>query len=461
MNKLSIRLILAFVLVTLVTVSTVALLANVSAATQFRYYLDRRDELEQSEWYEWLVSYYQSAGSWDGVSELFRPSGEFRPRNWFMPFVLADTQGVIIHDVRGQHRGQVLSASERERAVPVVVDGQTVGLLVPMGPEHRPDMNPFRPIEQAFMDQMNQFLLLAGLLACGLGILLGLAFSRQLTAPLARLTAATHRIAQGDLDQRVPETGSEEMAELGRAFNRMAVDLAEAERLRRNMVADVAHELRTPMSVLQGNLRAILDDVYPLERAEIASLYDETRILSRLVDDLHELALAEAGQLPLHMQPVDPAGIIQTSVANFAVAAEAGDVHLTADLPDDLSLVQADPDRLAQVLRNLLANALRHTPPDGQVTVGAAMPSDEPGFVQVIVTDTGEGIPPEDLPHVFDRFWRADRSRSRDQGGIRAGAGLGLTIARQLVEAQGGQITVESVIGEGTRFTFTLPAAQI
>ncbi|MBU1746795.1 MAG: hypothetical protein KKA73_03835, partial [Chloroflexi bacterium] len=165
MNKLSIRLVLAFVLVTLVTVSTVALLANMSAATQFRYYLDRRDELEQSEWYGWLVAYYESTGSWDGVEALFRPSGEFRPRGWFMPFLLADTQGVVILDARGQHRGQVLSSQERERAVPVVVDGQTVGLVVSQGPEYRPEMNPFRPIEQAFMDRMNQFLLLAGLFA--------------------------------------------------------------------------------------------------------------------------------------------------------------------------------------------------------------------------------------------------------------------------------------------------------
>jgi two-component system OmpR family sensor kinase/two-component system sensor histidine kinase BaeS len=242
----------------------------------------------------------------------------------------------------------------------------------------------------------------------------------------------------------------------------MATDLAEAERLRRNLVADVAHELRTPMSVLQGNLRAILDDVYPLERTEVASLYDETRLLSRLIDDLHELALAEAGQLPLHVQPVDPVDIIQTTVANMAVVAESEDVNLSVDLPDPggLPLVQADPDRLAQVLRNLLANALRHTPTGGQVTVGAEPSSDEPGFVQITVTDTGEGIAPEDLSCVFDRFWRADRSRSRDQSGIRAGAGLGLTIARQLVEAHGGRITVESAPGQGTRFAFTLPVAQ-
>ncbi len=456
MNKLSVQLVLAFVLVTVVTVSTVALLANLGATTQFRYYLDRRSELEQSEWYGWLVAYYQRMGSWNGVRELLRPAGELRPRGWLMPFVLADTQGVIILDVRSTTWGQTLSPQERARAVPVVVDGQTVGWLVALGPEHRPDQKMFQAIEQAFMDRVNQYLLLAGFLAGGLGIVLGLAFSRQLTAPLARLTAAAHRIAQGDLAQRVPETGSAEIAELGQAFNRMAANLAEAERLRRNMVADVAHELRTPLSVLQGNLRAILDDVYPLEQAEIASLYDETRILSRLVDDLHELALAEAGQLPLHMQPLQLADVIQTTVANLAVVAESGAVSLDMDLADDLPLVQGDPERLAQVLRNLLANALRHTPPGGQVKISASVSPTGPGLVQVTVTDTGEGIAPEDLPHVFDRFWRADRSRSRDYGG----AGLGLTIARQLVEAHGGHIEAASEPGQGSRFTFTLPVAR-
>jgi two-component system OmpR family sensor kinase/two-component system sensor histidine kinase BaeS len=186
-----------------------------------------------------------------------------------------------------------------------------------------------QPQEQNFLDQVNRALLLAGALAGVLSILLGLGLSRGLTAPLARLTAAARRIAGGDLSQRVPETGSAEMAALGQAFNQMAADLEKVEKLRRNMVADVAHELRTPLSVLQGNLRAILDGVYALEQAEIAGLYDETRLLSRLVDDLHELAQAEAGQLHLDLRPTDLVEVVQTTVANSAVAAEAKGVKLT------------------------------------------------------------------------------------------------------------------------------------
>jgi two-component system OmpR family sensor kinase/two-component system sensor histidine kinase BaeS len=228
------------------------------------------------------------------------------------------------------------------------------------------------------------------------------------------------------------------------------------------MVADVAHELRTPLSVVQGNLRAILDDVYPLEKAEIARLYDETRLLNRLVDDLRELALADAGQLRLNLLPIDVASKIQATTSNLALAAEAQGVMLDPRVPGGLPPVQADPDRLDQVLRNLLVNALRHTPAGGSVAVTAAQVGDA---IEIAVVDTGEGIAPEDLPHVFERFWRADLARARtrsprpDGGELRwaGGSGLGLSVARSLVEAQGGQIWVESTEDEGTTFRFTLP----
>jgi two-component system OmpR family sensor kinase/two-component system sensor histidine kinase BaeS len=252
------------------------------------------------------------------------------------------------------------------------------------------------------------------------------------------------------------------MAEVAEAFNDMTGALESSERQRQNMVADVAHELRTPLSVVQGNLRAILDDVYPLEKAEIARLYDETRLLNRLVDDLRDLALADAGQLRLNLVPIDLASEIQATTDNLALAAEAQGVSLTSRIPDGLPLAQADPDRLGQVLRNLLVNALRHTPAGGSVAVAAAKTG---GTVEITVADSGEGIRPEDLDHVFERFWRADLSRAQgsqpDAGELRwaGGSGLGLSVARSLVEALGGHICVESTLGEGTTFYFTLPLA--
>jgi len=242
---------------------------------------------------------------------------------------------------------------------------------------------------------------------------------------------------------------------VAQAFNQMTAALEEAERQRRNMVADIAHELRTPLSVLQGNLQAILDDVYPLNKEEIARLYDETRLLGRLVDDLRELALADAGQLRLNLQPLKVAPVVQATVESLSLAAENQGVALSAELPEDLPLVRADPDRLGQVLRNLVVNALQHTPAGGSVVVRAATIA---GAVEISVADTGEGIAPEDLPHVFERFWRADASRSWDKRWA-GGTGLGLSVAQSLVEAQGGRIWAESALGRGSTFRFTLPLA--
>jgi two-component system OmpR family sensor kinase len=462
MNRLWVRLTLAFVLVTLVGVSTVALLANLNASRQFRYYLVHSEMMGRGSLAEDLAAYYERQGSWDGVEGVFESgSGPMQHGQGMGPMyrggmsiLLADGKGLIVYDSQRRYAGETLSRSEQKLAIPIQVGGRTVGFLLAVSPGGMQ----LQPQEQSYLDQVNRALLLAGALAGSLGILLGLGLSRGLTAPLARLTAAARHIAGGDLSQRVPETGSAEIATLGRAFNQMAADLERAEELRRNMVADVAHELRTPLSVLQGNLRAILDGVYPLEQAEIAALYDETRLLSRLVGDLHDLAQAEAGQLHLDLRPTDVAEVVRTMVANLAIAAEAKGVRLTTDLADGLPPVLADPDRLAQIMRNLLSNALRHTPEGGQITVSATYNGrhefDGPA-VRIVVADTGEGIPTDELPRVFDRFWRAERSRSRERGG----SGLGLAIARHLVQAHGGEMGVESEVGQGSRFWFTLPAA--
>jgi two-component system OmpR family sensor kinase/two-component system sensor histidine kinase BaeS len=242
------------------------------------------------------------------------------------------------------------------------------------------------------------------------------------------------------------------MVEVARAFNEMTTALSESERQRQNMVADVAHELRTPLTVLQGNLRAILDGVYASSEVEISRLYDETRLLSRLVDDLRELALADAGQLRLYLRPTDVGHIIRSTVEGLAPAAKAQEVALGERIAGDLPIVQADSDRVAQVLRNLLVNAVRHTPPGGSVTVTAGLTADG---VEIAVSDTGEGIAPDDLPHVFERFWRADAARSRT-----GGTGLGLAVAQSLVEAQGGRMWAESTPGEGSTLRFTLPSTM-
>lgn len=302
--------------------------------------------------------------------------------------------------------------------------------------------------------------LLVWILGCGLALalpLLAIALAtrafRGIATPLAGVMAAADAVAEGDLSTRVPESGPGEFRQLARSFNRMAEELERDERRRRNLTADVAHELRTPLHIIQGNLEGMLDDVYEPSSQHIEATLEETRLLARLVDDLQTLSLAEAGQLELHREPVNVAELLNDVRTSFSGQAEAVGVALevVVDGGQEAMIVWADYGRLDQVLGNLMANALRYTPPDGVITMRAKSQS---GGVQITVSDTGEGIPPEDLPYIFDRFWRGDRSRPHTGGS----SGLGLAIAQQLVQAHDGRIGVSSEPGQGTTFTIELPA---
>jgi two-component system OmpR family sensor kinase/two-component system sensor histidine kinase BaeS len=276
---------------------------------------------------------------------------------------------------------------------------------------------------------------------------------RRFAMPVGEMMAAVDAVASGDLSVRVRENVPGELGRLTRRFNHMIAELQRAEQQRRNLTADIAHELRTPLHIIQGTLEGMLDGVYPPDSENISATLEETRLLARLVNDLQTLSLAEAGQLPLHPVQLQAGDLLADVITSFAAQAEEQGVSLHLDLPADPAALalHADPDRLDQVLSNLVSNALRHTPRGGTITLGAAA---IPGGVRLLVRDTGSGIPPEDLPYIFDRFWRGDRSRTRASG---AGSGLGLAIARQLVRAHGGQIQVESQPAGGTRFIIELP----
>jgi len=282
-------------------------------------------------------------------------------------------------------------------------------------------------------------------------ILVGILLSRSVSAPLSKLAEAARSIGQRDLSQRVEVRGSQEIREVAQAFNEMADDLQQAENLRQSLLADVAHELRTPITVIQGNLQAILDDVYELDKAEIAQLYDQTRQLTRLVDDLRDLAQAEAKQLPLEMLPVDLTVLVADVAAIYEPLAEAQHIELQTRISEGVPLIQGDRARLMQCLQNLLNNAFRHTPEEGVITLALKKDADH---LEICVSDTGLGILSEHLSHVFDRFYRIDPARARETGGT----GLGLAITRAIIENHGGTISAESAgEGQGSSFTIRFP----
>lgn len=307
-----------------------------------------------------------------------------------------------------------------------------------------------------------QTAVLVWVLGCGLAVALPLlslnlaarAF-RGIATPLAGVMAAADAVAEGDFSVRVPEHGPRDFRQLARSFNHMANELEMAEQRRRNLTADVAHELRTPLHIIQGNLEGITDGVYEPTAAQIGSTLDEIRLLSRLVEDLQTLSLAEAGQLALLREPVNVGELLEDVHTSFSGQAESAGVGL--DLvrngnPEELT-VWGDYGRLDQVMSNLLANALRHTPSGGVISLEATPGA---GWLAIRVGDNGEGIPAEDLPYIFDRFWRGDRSRPHS-----GSSGLGPAIAQQLVQAHDGQIEVASEPGQGTTFTIRLPAGMV
>ena len=287
------------------------------------------------------------------------------------------------------------------------------------------------------------------MLPVGVIILLRYGFSR-LVVPLSDLVQAADAVAEGDLSVRVEENGRGGLARLARAFNRMTSELAQADRRRRNLTADVAHELRTPLQIIQGNLEGVLDGVYEPTDEHLRATLAETRSLGRLIEDLRVLSLAEAGELPLTREAVDVGELLADVGTSFSGQAEAAGVMLTIEPLTAPVRVAGDAGRLDQVLGNLVANALRHTPSGGAVTLAA---QEAGGRVEITVRDTGEGISEEDLPYVFDRFWRGDRARERSAGH----SGLGLAIARQLARAHGGELAVSSKPGGGATFTLSLP----
>jgi two-component system, OmpR family, sensor histidine kinase BaeS len=314
------------------------------------------------------------------------------------------------------------------------------------------------PMTQLYVDfraSFNEALAYAALAAVLAALALSLLFSRSVVAPVLAMSHAAQRIADGRYDERVQVVGTDELAGLAMRFNQMAEKLDQVESMRRRLIGDVSHELRTPLTAIKGSMEGLMDGVLPASEETFQQIHAEADRLNRLVDDLQELSRVEARAYPLDFRPLNASTLVQTVTKRLAAQAQAKRISLDFGLPPDLPPLLADEDRAVQILTNLTSNALQYTPEGGSVSISATRVNDE---IQISVRDTGVGIPPGHLPHIFDRFYRVDKSRSRRAGG---GSGIGLTIARALVEAHGGRIWVKSAgDGLGSVFTFTLSVAR-
>ena len=428
-----------------------------------------------------LAVYYAQQGSWSGVDEwlagaatgpatqeptvgmgpgMMGPGmmGDWMGR-WFQTtrstgplddrVVLLNETGEVIADTGDASLNEQHPPAHLQEAAPVVVNGRTVAVVL-VGSMVEPALN---PADEDFLQAVNLSIFITAAAVGVFALIVGSMLFRQITSPLRAVSQAAEAIAAGQLDRRVEAKSSDEIGRLAQSFNQMAESLGQADVQRRNMVADIAHELRTPLTVVQGSLEAMLDGVYDLNPENIASIHQQTALVSRLVADLRDLALAEAGQLRLDWQTVELEALVAQATDGLQGQASEKGVTVKVALPQELPRFRGDGQRLQQVLFNLLSNALRHTPTGGTITTAVDAKEDR---VVVRVQDTGSGIPAEDLPHVFERFYRVDRSRARSTGG----SGLGLTIAKRIVEAHGGQIWAQSWLGAGSTFAFSLPLRQ-
>lgn len=445
-HRLWFRLSLIFAVIILVTVGTIYLFVSQRTGAEIERYQKQTAQYRSNQVRGSLYAHYYSQNrTWEKVQPVVKQTALLSATH----IILVANNGTVIGDSTEEHLGTVNYTNSSVTPLQLTGAQESLGEVYII-----PDLTgePYETFRK-LLTSTSYFLLIGGSIAIAIALVLILFLSRRITSPIAVLSRTARRLGQGDLSQRVRVRGEGEVAALAQAFNTMATDLENNEQLRRNLIADVAHELRTPLSNIQGYLEAIRDGVMEPDDTTIRSLNEEVALLSRLINELQELSLAEAGELKLVYQAEDIIELVKQAVDPWQPQSKIKGISLYLNIPENLPLVSIDWQRINQVMHNLLKNAVAHTSKGGSITVAAIKQGD---WVEVSVSDTGEGIPAADLSNIFERFYRVDRSRARATGG----SGLGLTIARRLVEAHGGKITVESQLGKGSRFSFTLPIAK-
>ena len=484
MRSLTFKLVLAFLLTSVAGVALASIFIRHSVTSEFDSYVIAQ---QRAGFIDDVSTYYQTSGSLAGIDSWLRDQaargvvvtppgpGDARRFGVRMRFVLVDPAGVVMVPFGPYALGNTVDRADMARGTSVAIGGRVVGTVI------TPDLVNFRNVaEERYLARTDAALGIAAAVVVGGALVLGVLLARLITRPVRELTAAAQKIAGGDLEQRVPVRSRDELGLLAVQFNHMSADLARAVQQRRQMTADVAHDLRTPLTVISGYLEALRDQVLKPTPQRFATMYDETRLLLHLVDDLHTLSLVDAGELPFERRPIAPRQLLERVAETYCHIAEQQGVALRIQTDAAMPEVCVDIEQLTRALSNLVSNALRHTPAGGMITLSAGyeLRAFVPAQARVLssellgrdmetqnsklktqnsvvfrVSDTGVGIAAEHLPNIFARFYRVDPARQQETGG----SGLGLAIVKSIVETHGGQIDVESTPGEGTVFTIILP----
>jgi len=462
MRSISTKLIIAFLSIGVISVAVIFITARWNTRQEFIRFLS---DQSQSTVVTSLTNYYQVNGSWEGVEFFFiqfnnRPNnpgmgmGQGPRSDMMQSITLADKNGYVIVSNGRYKVGEKLPKEELEYGIPVSVNDEVVGIWVPTRAPYQGN-----PRELEFIERTNLILLYGALIGAVIALFLGIFLSRTITRPIRELTQATHAISEGDLSQQVTVRTKDELGELSQAFNKMSAELSRSVNARKQMTADIAHELRTPLSLILGHAEAVHDGVLPPTKENFEIIREEAARLEHLVNDLRTLSLADAGELSIIPQSIEPGQLLQEVASLYKIPTQKKNISLELDIPSHLPKLEVDPGRMTQVLTNILDNALRHTPEGGTITLSAKQAGDK---VELAIKDSGPGLAKEDVERIFERFYRADASRQRD-GEVPGGSGLGLAIAKSIVQAHNGQLSAESDIvpegkaGKGLKVIIRLP----
>ncbi len=446
MRSITVKLLLSFLVISLLSVLLIVLSARWVTEREFRSYVfnQNRNSIITA-----LADYYSKNGTWNGIGNAQLVSGNTPPPRFTAGggrfFSLVDNSNHVVLAGIGDKVGDLLPQSDINNGNSIKVNGKVVGTMVTRAPTINAN-----PAETAFLDRVMQVYTLSAIGVIAVGLLLAFLLSRTLTRPIRELTAATRAVSAGQLKQEVPVRSRDELGELAASFNRMNAELVRSLELRRQMTADIAHELRTPVSVIMGHAEAVHDGVMAPSLESFEIIRDEIERLDGLIEDLRTLSRADAGELPMEFQPVAPAKLLDKVQAIHKQRAARKNIAIELQVEPDLPEISADPGRMVQVLSNLVDNALIFVPEGGRVIISARPVTEG---LEIKVQDSGPGIAENELERVFDRFYRSDPSRQRNEGG----SGLGLAIAKSIVEKHNGRIWAESKTGEGTTIIIHLP----